>query len=180
MIPFAILTIESDSDRAFMTLLYQRHRALMLKTAWEFTREPAVVEEIVSESCVALINHLDTLRTLEKEHLRGYIAVTVRNKALDHCKRMQRHYAKCMPTDEDYVSRMPDPDCIEKKVLLLDELRRVWELLHTLPQREQEILRLKYHDGLKHKEIAAILGITESTVTTHLLRARDRLKAALY
>lgn len=33
MIPFVILTIESEDDRAYMTLLYQRHRALMLKTS---------------------------------------------------------------------------------------------------------------------------------------------------
>ena len=46
MIPIAILTIESEDDRAYMTLLYQRHRALMLKTAWEYTREQAYVEDI--------------------------------------------------------------------------------------------------------------------------------------
>ena len=180
MIPFVILTIESDSDRAFMTVLYQRHRALMLKTAWEFTREKADVEDIVSDSCVSLIKHLDTLRTMESNQLRRYIALTVQNKALDHCKRMQRHYSQCLPSDDNLIDHIPAPECLEKKILLLDELRRVQTLLHTLPQREQDVLRLKFHDGLKHKEIADILGITETTVTTHLLRARDRLKAALY
>lgn len=57
MIPFVILTIGSEDDRAYMTLLYERHRALMLKTAWEFTRERADVEDVVSDSCVALMSH---------------------------------------------------------------------------------------------------------------------------
>ena len=180
MLPFVILTIESDNDRAYMTMLYQRHRALMLKIAWEFTRELADVEDIVSDSCVALINNLDKLRGMENHHLRRYIAVTVRNKALDHCKQVQRQNIQFSPADENLIYRVPDPNSLEKKVLLLEELRRVQTLLHTLPERERDVLRMKYQQGMKHKEIADVLGIKEATVTTHLLRARDRLKAALY
>lgn len=180
MIPFVILTIESEDDRAYMTLVYQRHRALMLKIAWEFTREKADVEDIVSDSCVALINHLDALRTMEPDCLRRYIAVTVRNKALDLCKRRQKESTIRQPMDEDSFQRVADPMSVEQKVQLLEELRRVQAMLKTLPEREQDVLRLKFRHGMKHKEIAAVLGITESTVTTYLSRARDRLKAALY
>lgn len=179
MIPYVILTIESEDDRAYMTLIYQRHRALMLKTAWEFTRDVADVEDIVSDSCVALINNLEKLRELEAHYQRKYIAITVRNKALDLCKRRQRENA-LHQEDESLLARTPDPESVEKKVLLLEELRQVQKLLHTLPEREQDVLRLKYHHGMKHKEIAELLGITEATVSTHLSRARSRLKAALY
>lgn len=137
MIPYAILAIESEDDRAYMTLLYQRHRALMLKTAWEYTREKADVEDIVSNGCVALIQHLDELRAMEGESLRRYIVVTVQRKAIDFCRQMQR-------------------------------------------RREQEILRMKYQQGMKQKDIAQALGIAETTVATYLLRARDHLKAGLY
>lgn len=180
MIPFVILTIESDDDRAYMTLVYQRHRALMLKIAWEFTREKADVEDIVSDSCVALINNLDKLRGMEGAYLRRYIAVTVRNKALDHHKRQHRKNTFIIPADEGFIDRMPDPDSLEKKVLLLEELRRVQELMRSLPERERDVLRMKYQQGMKHKEIASIFGIEESTVSKYVERARDRLKAALY
>lgn len=180
MIPFVIMTIESDSDRAYMTLLYQRHRALMLKIAWEFTRELADVEDIVSESCVALINNLDKLRGMENYHLRRYIAVTVRNKALDHCKQVQRQNIHFSPADENLIYRVPDPESLEKKVLLLEELRRVQALMLSLPERERDVLRMKYQQGMKHKEIASIFGIEESTVSKYVERARNRLKAALY
>ena len=180
MIPYAILAIESEDDRAYMTLLYQRHRALMLKTAWEYTREKADVEDIVSNGCVALIQHLDELRAMECESLRRYIVVTVQRKAIDFCRQMQRRREQVVQTDEAFLRRIPDPESVEKKVLLLEELNRLRELLHTLPRREQEILRMKYQQGMKQKDIAQALGIAETTVATYLLRARDHLKAGLY
>ena len=78
------------------------------------------------------------------------------------------------------LRRIPDPESVEKKVLLLEELNRLRELLHELPRREQEILRMKYQQGMKQKDIAQALGIAETTVATYLLRARDHLKAGLY
>lgn len=62
MIPMVIMEIESDADRAYMTDVYMNHRSLMLKVAWRYTSEPAEVEDIVSESCVSLIQHLDSIR----------------------------------------------------------------------------------------------------------------------
>ena len=162
MIPFAILTIESESDRAYMTLIYQRYRALMLKVAWEFTQELADVEDIVSDSCVALIDNLDTLRTLEAHHQRKYIAVTVRRKAIDHIRRIQRDESRQFTADDDAVIRIPDPESVEKKVLLLEELRQVQKIIHDLPQKQQDILRMRYQQGMSQKDIAEVLQVARS------------------
>ena len=180
MIPYVILTIESEDDRQYMTCLYNQHRALMLKAAWDFTREKADVEDIVSESCVALINHIDTLRTLEEHHLRRYIAMTVRSKALDLLRRRKLESVAFFPLEDCAVHHIPAPDCTEKKVLLVEELRQVQGLLQSLPEKERDVLRLKYQQGMKHKDIAKALGITESTVTTYVKRARAYLRSAMY
>lgn len=180
MIPFIILTIESEDERSYMTLVYQRHRALMLKVAWEFTQDQADVEDIVSDSCVALINNLDTLRTMEAHHLRKYIAVTVRRKAIDHMRRIQREESRQFTTDDDAVIKIPAPDSVEKKIMLLEELRQVQKIIHDLPQKQQDILRMRYQQGMSQKAIAEALGIAENTVSTYTKRARERLRAALY
>lgn len=178
MIPVAILSIASEDDRAYMTLVYQRHRALMLKIAWQYTTEKADVEDIVSDSCVALINNLEKLRTLDREALRRYIAAAVRSKAVDHCRKL--HKSADLLTEAEAIESLPDPESVEKKILLLEEVRQVQSLIRALPKREQEVLRMKYHQGLKHREIALALGVTEDTVTKYVERARRRLKANLY
>ena len=78
MIPMVIMAIESDTDRAYMTDVYMNHRSLMLKVAWRYTNAPSEVEDIVSESCVSLIQHLDSIRSMEEKTLRSYIVTTVK------------------------------------------------------------------------------------------------------
>ncbi len=57
----------------------------------------------------------------------------------------------------------------------------VMRALATLPAEQREVLILKEYEGLKFREIAAILGCPESTVKSRLyhglLRLRDRLVA---
>ena len=73
MIPMVIMAIESDTDRACMTDVYMNHRSLMLKVAWRYTNAPSEVENIVSESCVSLIHHLDSIRSMEESQITAMI-----------------------------------------------------------------------------------------------------------
>lgn len=180
IIPTVILAIESDSDRAYMTLLYQQHRALMLKTAWEFTRERADVEDIVSDSCASLIEKMDTVRHLERNVLRAYIVTTVRNTAIDFCRKQQRTNARFLHVDEEVASQVADSTSIEKKILLKDEIAQVKHALLSLPVRERDVLRMKIQKGMKDKEIAEAIGLAESSVRKYVERARNHLKEALY
>lgn len=49
------------------------------------------------------------------------------------------------------------------------------ELMAHLPLKDQQLLRL-YLDGWKQREIAELLGITESNVQTRMMRAKERLR----
>lgn len=51
-------------------------------------------------------------------------------------------------------------------------LRRVMEL----PRKEQAVLYLHYYEGFSTKEVGEMLHISQSAVTTRLLRARKKLK----
>ncbi|WP_129840949.1 sigma-70 family RNA polymerase sigma factor [Streptomyces sp. RFCAC02] len=51
--------------------------------------------------------------------------------------------------------------------------------LATLSATDREALRLAYWDGLSHREIGVVLGISEGAATTRLHRARTRLRARI-
>lgn len=180
IIPAVILAIESEDDRTYMTALYQKHYALMLKTAWVFTKERADVEDIVSDSCAALIIKLDTVRALEPSKLRSYIITTVRNTAIDFCRKQQRQNARFVQVEEGDMNQYPATDSVEGSILLMDELNMVRNALHALPEREQDILRMKCQQGLKDAQIAELIGLSESSVRKYVIRAREHLKAMIY
>ena len=177
MIPFAIAAIESEDDRAFMTSIYLRHRALMLKTAWHFTREPGEVDDIVSETCVMLIQHLDTLKGLEETALRSYIVTTVKHKAVDFRRRSEREKDHAASFDEEQAEPAVS---FEHKIAVQAEIDMVKRVLLSLPKREREALTMKFFEGMDDHEIAQTLGISEGAVRKYIMQGRNHLKAALY
>ena len=52
--------------------------------------------------------------------------------------------------------------------------------MQMLTTREQEVLRLKFQDGLKYREIAAVMGVSVSSVSELMQRAIVRLTGALH
>ena len=51
--------------------------------------------------------------------------------------------------------------------------------LNKLPQNYKAVIHLYYYEGYDVKEIADILGITESNVQIRLMRARNKMKVLL-
>ena len=180
LLPMVILTIDDDNDRAYMTRLYREYRALMLKTAWEYSNNNETVEDIVSESCIALIRHMDQLKEMEKAAIRSYIVITVRNKAIDGFRKQSLRKKVFVAMDENTINKMTEPNAFDRKLNLRHEMDAVKEAIAVLPAEEQSVLRLKFFQHLSDKEIAAQMEITENRVRVLIRRARKQLKKMLY
>lgn len=77
---------------------------------------------------------------------------------------------------ESWPQRPPEPDEQAEKLATAEWLEaRIAEL----PERPREVLVLNTIKGLQMKEIAALLGLPENTVKTHLRRARLTLAEGL-
>ena len=49
----------------------------------------------------------------------------------------------------------------------------------ALPQKYREVIFLRYYEGYEVKEIASLLGRSPALVSTHLKRAKDKLRVML-
>ena len=174
------MTIESDDDRALMSDVYVKHRALMVKIARNYTSETADIDEIISESCVALIQHIDSLRAMEEKPLRSYVAITTKSKAIDLCRKKQRKQTKNKSLTDDVIEQIPDPLVIEQKISLQSEIDSVKQALQALSERERETLRMRFFEEMEVRQIAEVLGITENAVYRYIMFGRQHLKAMLY
>jgi RNA polymerase sigma-70 factor (ECF subfamily) len=80
-----------------------------------------------------------------------------------------------------------EPDELDKKDLITPEsilLKKEFEenvqkILGELPKRAGLVFRMKRIDGLKYKEIAEILDISEKTVENHITKAIKQIKLML-
>jgi RNA polymerase sigma-70 factor (ECF subfamily) len=91
------------------------------------------------------------------------------------------HYRQHRPTVPlDLVEGQPAPDLSPPEVLMRrQEYVRVRQALSALPEREQEIIRLKFGGGLGNQEIARVLRLRAGHVAVILYRALRKLRTRL-
>lgn len=117
----------------------------------------------------------------EPEELEGrvreWLFTVCRNRALD----VQRKESRMKPLGdlqlETVESREPSPaDAAEQR----ESSGRVRELLATLPTNQQEVVRLKFQNGLSYREISSVTNLTVTNVGfllhTAVKTIRERMK----
>lgn len=180
MMPICIQSITSEDDRAFMEWLYTKYYRLMYGTVWKYTDDPQEADDIVSDSIVALMDRIDTLRGMEPTALTRYIVVTVRNTALNHLKRLQLLRERFPRAMEAISGQAPVQESFERSIALRDTLAAILRLVDELPEKEQIVLQLKYSSDMSNDEIARIAGLSPESVRKYLSRARARIKDAIF
>ena len=111
-------------------------------------------------------------------HLAQWLYTVCRNRALN----VRKKDGRMAVLSERRANGLKSPAAAPNEVAEDNEQHRmVHELLLTLPEREQEVFRLKFGDGLTYREISKITGIPLSTIShiihTAIKTLRDHLNA---
>ncbi|HEY1016670.1 MAG TPA: RNA polymerase sigma factor [Herpetosiphonaceae bacterium] len=99
-----------------------------------------------------------------------WLFTIARNVATDHFRKRRSELP--LETALGRSSAMALDDLIQRRL----DFARLRGLLAGLPPREQDILSLKYGADLSHKQIAQVMGLSESNVGTIAHRAIQRLQ----
>lgn len=180
LIPLAVQTIADDSDRTLIESLYRQHYRLMRTTASRYCQDKMDVEDILSDSLVALIPKVEQLRSMESRAQSAYILTTVRNTAISYLRRRKLTSALFLLGSEETLTRVADQTTVEQRIILEDELNRVLQAIRTLPAKEQAVLRMKYDMNMRNEEIAKSLGLSEESIRKYLSRGRKHIKEAMF
>lgn len=97
-----------------------------------------------------------------------------RNRALNVCRKERR----MAYLDENVLDCRDNEELSPSKRLEEKEARRfLLEIVATLPVRQQEVLQLKFQDGLSYEEIGAITNLSVSNVGVLIHTALRKLRA---
>ncbi|MCB9784566.1 MAG: sigma-70 family RNA polymerase sigma factor [Candidatus Omnitrophica bacterium] len=96
-----------------------------------------------------------------KDHVAPWLYTVCRNRALD----IQRKESRMNPISDEMMATAPHDAPIPSEKLEAEEREsQVLAFLSKLPDNQQEVIRLKFQDGLSYKEISEITGNTVSYV----------------
>jgi RNA polymerase sigma-70 factor (ECF subfamily) len=105
-----------------------------------------------------------------------WLFTIARRVAADH---FREHYARAEMDLDDAEQTSPDEDSPEQLAEDREEVERIRHLIQRLPEREQELIALKYGAGLSYQRIAELTGLSISNVGVILHRAIQRLREQL-
>ena len=176
MISMYVFVVSDESDRDWFHNFYIEHRKLMLVTAEYYLPSRQDADDVVSESLVALFQKMDTRRSIDETALRYYIIRTVRNTAFNHMRKAKLANLHFLHVSDRVKENMADESSVEVLVLCRDDLDMVRDVIRELPEKEREVIILKFEDGLENEEIAQIMNLSTNSVYRYINRAREHIR----
>ncbi|MEL6535844.1 MAG: sigma-70 family RNA polymerase sigma factor [Bacteroidota bacterium] len=163
--------------------VYARYAPLMRGVCLRYVSDFSTAEDIVQEGFLTAMAKYDSY----KGHgsFEGWLRRIMINQALMFLRKQKRSPTEMMEPETAARVAAEEPQdiprtrrsVIEQAAFTKTELMA---MLSQLPEHHRAVFNLHVIDGLKHKEIAELLDITQNTSKSHLLRARKKLNEVLY
>jgi RNA polymerase sigma-70 factor (ECF subfamily) len=152
--------------------MFEQYRDAILRYALSFGITVHDAEEVNQEVFLSLFRHLQLGRS--RKNLRGWIFRVAHNLALKLRYANQRSLDR-VESNETIVDVQHDPGLNPEEHLLSAQRRRhLMAVVHALPEADRSCLMLRA-EGLRYREIAAVLGISLGSVSISLTRSLARL-----
>lgn len=143
--------------------------------AMGFVRNKEVAEEIVSDVFVKIWNKRTELENIN--NLKSYLFISVKNACLSYLRKTKNEKNISIDEFSDYhfpVVEDPENEYIDK-----ENLEEIYNCIEQLPPKCKMAFTLAKINGLRYKEIAEIMGVSEKTVNNHLVNAIQKITKTL-
>lgn len=153
--------------------LFREHHETVYRAAYRITGSSSDAEDVLQSVFLRLLRREEEIE-VERRGAAGYLYRAAVNAAYDLLRRRRRWGAVALESVEETLedAAEPGPERHRRGREMTDHLRRS---LAALNPRHAEIFALRYFEGLGNKEIAALLGISQTTIAVTLHRVRGRL-----
>lgn len=157
-------------DQQAMFRLYRLYLPAMYNTCIRIVVNQFEAEDIIQESFIAAFSRINEFR--EESTFGAWLKRIVINKSLNHMRSKKVSFVDYETIQaEDTDSEADDFPEIPMEV--------IHEGIKSLPEKARVVFNLYLLEGYMHREIAEMLGISESTSRSQYLRAKYLLKNIL-
>ena len=152
--------------------LYQLYSKAMYNTCLRITNDEMEAEDVLQESFVSAFKNLASYKGTAS--FGSWLKRIVVNNAINLVKK-RRLDVQPMENVSDLEERTDE--LVEQDIIY--EVDEVKTCIQMLPEGYRTVLSLYLMEGYDHKEIAGIMGITESTSKSQYNRSKKKLREIL-
>lgn len=163
---------DSDAFNVFYDLFYLK----IYRFSSYIIKSDKVCEEIVSDIFFTIWQNRRNL--IRVENIEAYLYTSTRNRALYYLN----HYCQSQVSlDDIQIGYKSIDEETPESIIITEELKQaIRKAVTDLPERCRLVFLMAKEEGLKYKEIAEILSISEKTVNAQIVTALKKLTEALH
>ena len=162
--------------RKSFSLLYKKYASTMLGICMRYCKNRIDAEDVMQDGFLKVFSQVHKFRS--EGSFEGWIKRIMINAAIDN---YQANLRLSFIQDSLHLHEQADPpDSTQEDDDLPPEMNipkeKLMAMIQELPDGYRMVFNLYAIEGFGHKDIAAMLGISESTSKTQLLKARKVLR----
>ena len=175
--------VQADGDAEAFALLVARWQAPVQSLCWRMLGDRHRAEDLTQETFARLFSRRAQYRPAAR--FSTYLWQIALNLCRDELRRRGRNREDSFPGEAveelPRESALAEPESPRPDIQLSEQERAqsVRDALAQLSPLYREVLVLRHYEGLKFREIAAVLEIPEGTVKSRMVEALDRMAALL-
>ncbi len=167
-------TIQGSESTTIFAELYDEFMPKVYRYIGYKVNNEQLTEDLTSSVFEKALDNFERYSS-DKAAFSTWIFSIARNTLIDYYRTNGKRQPEPLDETFDIVSEDDSPDEeLEKK----EEREHLMRCLLTLPAEEQEIIRLKFAAEFNNRQIAKIMGLSESNVGVKLFRSLRKLGEA--
>jgi len=170
----AMLLRLREGDHEAFGKLFSVYSPIITGHLLRLLKVPELVEELVQDTFLSLWEHRE--RIDPEKSIKAYLFQIAVNNARDlfrramHDKRIRALFYQTVSEGYEHI---------ETEITRKENRDLLSHLLDRLPEKQRNVYILCKVEGLSYREVSGRLGISESTVNSHIKRANALLKQHL-
>ncbi len=160
-----ILTICKKNKNKGLKLIYDKYSAILLGVCIRYVKRQEEAEDVLQNAFVKIFLNIDKLK--DDTYLFYWLRKIVVNESINEYRKKKKmvllSFDDSIKLDNHFSE---DLDYDAKKIV---------KAINCLADGAREVFNLYAIEGYKHKEVAEILGIDESTSKSQYSRARTKI-----
>jgi RNA polymerase sigma-70 factor, ECF subfamily len=172
-----LITRSCSGDPDAIESLVHAYTSTVYRLAVSILDEAVEAEEATQDTLMLVIKRLPSYRG-ESSFTTWLYAITL-NVCRDRLRKRRTRERLTQILQVFFREKTEASRPIEQQVVERETDAAVWQAVKTLPDKEREVVVLRYYHQLRQECIAQILGVSDRTVRTRLSAAHASLRAAL-
>lgn len=168
-----VLSDESKTEKAIH--IYKNYYSYMIYIAGRHLTDLYEREDAAQECMLKLISIIDSIDINDEARLKGLCGVVTRNIAINICKRKEKSNVSL-----DEIFNVESKEAVPENIVIAnDTLRRIVSSIERLNPIYRDVLKLKYLNQLKERQIAKLLDLSQKTVNQRIFRGKQLLRKSI-